>query len=253
MAYPVNRTDGTLLVNVADNTIDTSRSVKFIGRKTVGFGEVFNENNVALLENFASTTAPAAPVLGQFWYDKTNSKPMVCVSESPITWRGVSMVNTSRPSSPETGDLYWNTVSGKLEAYNGAAWIEIGPPDPSSVQTVTGTAATSSGTPSATIDVPISESTAVTFEAFVTARDTTTGTDTGMFKLTGAARRAGAAGVAIVGSVSVTTIALEGAASTQPWTATAAATGNNVRITVTGQNSSNTINWGSVANLYKVS
>ena len=253
MTYAVNRTDGTLLVNVADNTIDTSRPVKFIGRKTVGFGEVFNENNVALLENFASTTSPVNPVVGQVWYDKTNGKPFVCINESPITWQGVSMVNSTQPSPAEIGDLYFNTVTQKLEVYNGTSWIVVGPPDPSAVETVVGNTATSSGTPSATMDVALASGTAMTFESFVTARDTTTGTDSGMFKLLGGARRAGAAAVAIVGSVSITTVGLEGEASSEPWTAVAAANGNNVRITVTGKNAANTINWSHVTNLHKVS
>lgn len=253
MSYNINRTDGTLLVTVADSTIDTSRSVKFVGRKLAGYGEVQNEDFLHLMEHFASTTAPSSPVLGQIYYNKTDKKIRVCTNESPAAWHLVQMVNTTLPSSPATGDLYFNTVSGKLEVYNGTAWIVVGPPDPTAVEQLVGTTSTSSGTPSNTVLFAMDESTAWNFDAKIIARDTTLGTVTGAFQVVGASRRAGSAAAAIVGTPSTTTIALEGAASTQPWSVAVAASSNSVQFTVTGQSSSNTVNWTVVANVYKVS
>jgi len=253
MAYNVNRTDGTLLVSVAENTIDTSRSVKFVGKKTTGFGEVQNEDFLHLMEHFANTTAPTSPIVGQMYYNKTDKKVRVCINESPTTWKLIQFVNTTLPGSPATGDLYFNTVSGKLEVFDGSSWIEVGPPDPSAVEQLVETTSTSSGTPSNSVLFAMAESTAWNFEIKIIARDATTGTDTGAFEIVGASRRAGAAGVAIVGSPSTTTIALEGAASTQPWTVAVSANSNSVQITVTGQNAANTINWSVVNNIYKVS
>jgi len=253
MAYNINRTDGSLLTSVADNTIDTNYSVKFVGRKLAGYGEVQNEDFLHLMENFANTTAPTNPLVGQTYYNKSDGKLRVCINESPATWKLVQYVNTSLPSSPSVGDLYFNTVSGKLEVYNGSVWIVVGPPDPTAVEQLVGTTSTSSGTPSNTTLFVMEESTAWNFSAQVVGRDATTGTDTGVFNVIGGARRAGAAGVAIVGTPSITTVALEGAASTQPWTVAVAANSNSVQFTLTGQNAANTINWTVVNNVVKVS
>lgn len=253
MAYQINRSDGSLLVTVADNTIDTNYSVKFVGKKLAGYGEVQNEDFLHLMENFANTTAPTNPLVGQFYYNKTDKKIRVCINESPVTWQLVQYVNTSLPSSPNIGDLYFNTVTGKLEVYNGSVWIVVGPPDPTAVEQLVGTTSTSSGTPSNTTLFTMEESTAWNFSAQVIGRDATTGTDTAGFNVIGVSRRAGAAGVAIVGSPSITTVALEGAGSSQPWSVAVSANANSVQFTVTGQNAANTINWTVVNNVVKVS
>jgi hypothetical protein len=253
MAYQVNRTDGSLLVSVADNTIDTSRSVKFVGKRTAGFGEAQNEDFLHLMEHFANTTAPSSPVVGQIYYNKTDKKLRVCTNESPVTWQLVHLVFTSLPSSPSTGDLYFNTVSSKLEVYDGSDWLEVGPPDPTATEQLVGTTSTNSGTPSNTVLFAMDQSTAWNFRAQIVGRDTTTGTDTAMFNVVGGSRRAGSAACVIVGTPSTTTVAVEGAGSTQPWSVAVAASSNSVQFTVTGQNSSNTIKWTVVNNVVKVS
>ena len=75
MAYKINNTFGTLLVTLADGTIDTATTdLTLIGKGYAGFGEKLNENLVKLLENFNNTSAPSNKIQGQLWYDKTNNQ-----------------------------------------------------------------------------------------------------------------------------------------------------------------------------------
>ena len=75
MAYQINKTDGTLLVQLVDGSIDTATTdITLIGRNYSGFGESINENFVKMLENFANTTAPPKAIEGQVWYDSGNKK-----------------------------------------------------------------------------------------------------------------------------------------------------------------------------------
>ena len=65
MAYQINKTDGTLLVQLVDGSIDTATTdITLIGRNYSGFGESINENFVKMLENFANTAAPSNPLTG---------------------------------------------------------------------------------------------------------------------------------------------------------------------------------------------
>ena len=68
MAYTINHYNGTFLANIADGDLDsTSTSLKLAGRNYVGYGEHLNENQLALLENFAGSSSPSNPVPGQLW------------------------------------------------------------------------------------------------------------------------------------------------------------------------------------------
>ena len=78
MAYKINNTFGTLLVTLADGTIDTATTdLALFGKGYAGFGERLNENLVKLLENFNNTTAPANKLQGQLWFDQTNKRTNV--------------------------------------------------------------------------------------------------------------------------------------------------------------------------------
>lgn len=126
MAYTVNKTDGTILSTVADGTIDTTTDLTLIGKNYAGYGEFFNENLVKLLENFANTSAPSSPLAGQMWWDKTNNLLKVY---NGTTFKTVSSstASASTPSSSVTGDLWWDTTNGQLKVYNGTSFTTIGP------------------------------------------------------------------------------------------------------------------------------
>ena len=126
MAYTVNKTDGTILSTVADGTIDTTTDLTLIGKNYAGYGELFNENLVKLLENFANTSAPSSPVAGQMWWDKTNNLLKVYTGSAFKTVSS-STSSASTPSTNVTGDLWWDTTNGQLKVYNGSSFTTIGP------------------------------------------------------------------------------------------------------------------------------
>jgi len=75
MSYLLDKTNNSSSkITVEDGTIDnTSTSLTMIGRAYNGWGEAVNENFLALLENFASTSSPRNAVTGQLWYDTGNA------------------------------------------------------------------------------------------------------------------------------------------------------------------------------------
>lgn len=70
MAYIINNTRGNVVAVVDDGTVDTtSTDIKLIGRAVTDYGTEQNENFVQLMENFADSTEPGAPLQGQLWYN----------------------------------------------------------------------------------------------------------------------------------------------------------------------------------------
>ena len=126
MAYTVNKTDGTIIATVADGTIDTTTDLTLIGKNYAGYGEFYNENLVRVLENFSNTTAPSSPLSGQLWWDSASSILKVYTGTQ---FKPISSAtsSSSTPSSAVTGDMWWDTTNGQLKVYNGAAFTLIGP------------------------------------------------------------------------------------------------------------------------------
>lgn len=126
MAYTINLTDGTVFATIADGTINTSSSMTLVGKNYAGYGEFLDENFIHLLENSANSTAPSAPLTGQLWYDSTNSLLKVYGGTS---WKNISSAtaSSSQPTGNVTGDLWYNTVNQQLYVWTGAAWLLVGP------------------------------------------------------------------------------------------------------------------------------
>lgn len=126
MAYTINLTDGSIFATVADGTINTSSSMILVGKNYAGYGEFLDENFIHLLENGSNTTAPSAPLTGQLWWDKTNNV-MKVYNGTTFKVISASTASSSAPSSNVAGDLWFDTTNQQLKVYNGSAWILVGP------------------------------------------------------------------------------------------------------------------------------
>ena len=127
MAYKINNTFGTLLVTLADGTIDTATTdLTLIGKGYAGFGEKLNENLIKLLENFNNTSAPSNKIQGQLWYDKTNNQLNVYTGSKfkPV---GSPTPSTTQPTNAVLGDEWFDTTNKQYYIYDGSAWTLIGP------------------------------------------------------------------------------------------------------------------------------
>jgi hypothetical protein len=72
MSYIINNSRGQVVAIVADGTVNTTATdLSLVGRALTDYGTFENENYVFLLENFANSTAPLQPILGQLWYNST--------------------------------------------------------------------------------------------------------------------------------------------------------------------------------------
>jgi hypothetical protein len=127
MAYKINNTFGTLLVTLADGTIDVATTdLTLIGKGYAGFGEKLNENLVKLLENFNNTTAPSNKIQGQLWFDQTNKRLNV-YDGTKFKPAGGPTNSTSAPKNAVLGDTWFDTTNTQLYVYTGSAWTLIGP------------------------------------------------------------------------------------------------------------------------------
>ena len=127
MAYKINNTFGTLLVSLADGTIDVATTdLTLIGKGYAGFGEKLNENLVKLLENFNNTSAPNNKIQGQLWFDQTNKQINVYdgTKFKPV---GSTTNSTTQPTNAVQGDMWFDTANTQLYVYNGTAWTLVGP------------------------------------------------------------------------------------------------------------------------------
>ena len=62
-------TDGPVLCTIAASTVDQSHtSLTLIGQGAEPYGQSLNNNLVHLISNFADTTSPVNPLVGQIWY-----------------------------------------------------------------------------------------------------------------------------------------------------------------------------------------
>ena len=127
MAYKINNTFGTLLVTLADGTIDVATTdLTLIGKGYAGFGEKLNENLIKLLENFNNTSAPSINIQRQQWYDKTNNQLNVYTGSKfkPV---GSTANSATAPTNAVQGDLWFDTTNAQLYVYSGTAWTLVGP------------------------------------------------------------------------------------------------------------------------------
>ena len=126
MAYTINTTDGSIFATVADGTINTTSSLTLVGKNYAGYGEFLNENVLKLLESGANTTQPSAPLTGQLWFDKTSAVLKV-YNGTLFKNLGSATASGTAPTSVVAGDLWFDTTNAQLKVYDGSAFILVGP------------------------------------------------------------------------------------------------------------------------------
>ena len=131
MSYTVNKTNSSASPNsytVQDGVVNSQTDLSFIGKGYAGYGESIAENFLHLLENFSNTSAPTKPIEGQLWYDSTNSQLKVYSGSAFVPAGGNVPYQTTAPSTLSQGDLWIDSDTGQLYFYNGSSNVLVGPP-----------------------------------------------------------------------------------------------------------------------------
>jgi hypothetical protein len=168
MSYIINNSRGQVVAVVADGTINTtSTDLALVGRGVSGYGTSENENYVFLLENFANGTAPLQPILGQLWYNSSTN--ILSAYNSANAWTALA--------------TQANIESAKINpAFTGIPTAPTAAPGTNTTQLATTAFVTSSpaftGIPTAPTAAPGTNTTQLATTAFVTNSAALAGTPT---------------------------------------------------------------------------
>jgi len=114
MSYNINRANGTNFLVLNDNVVNRDYSVTFVGKMVPNYGQDINTNFLRLLENSASSSQPARPVVGQLWYDSNLKKLKFYNGTSFYTLDSIPPNTTGTTvylSSNAQGDFIWVTAN----------------------------------------------------------------------------------------------------------------------------------------------
>jgi len=131
MAYEVNKTDGTILLNIQEGEIDTTYGLNLLGKNYLGYGELIAENFVKLLENFNSNDEPTNPIVGQIWYKNTDvigEPKQINVYQGGGVWKPVGHLFVgAEPSLVKRakGDMWFDTANQGVFMWDGASFIQL--------------------------------------------------------------------------------------------------------------------------------
>ena len=139
MVYSIKNTRNTEVDSIPNNVLKTTQfGIRIPGKNYTNYGEAVGQTLLHILENFAcpnngsdqpnpsnANVDLSSPQTGQLWYDTTNAKLRVYNGTSWEISSGAATPSVSAPSSPTEGDLWFNTDVNQLYAYDGTSWILV--------------------------------------------------------------------------------------------------------------------------------
>lgn len=127
MAYIIYNSDGTILANIATGDTDSySTSLTLVGKNVDNYGQYINNNFVKLLTNFANSDSPASPKIGQLWFDTISGRLNVYDGTSFNPTYGARVAG-SPSSSVSTGDFWYDLINNQLKLWDGENYKLISP------------------------------------------------------------------------------------------------------------------------------
>jgi len=115
MSYTIKHPDGTTLLTLGDGKVDErNTSLTLIGKNIPTYGEYYNNNNIALLQNFASVDEPRSPLVGQMWYDIASGRMMVY--DLNDTFRPITGVlsGETQPIELAQNEFWWDVYNQQI-------------------------------------------------------------------------------------------------------------------------------------------
>jgi len=131
MPYTINKSNSSASPNqytVQDGVVNNQTDLSFIGKGYAGYGESIAENFLHLLENFSNTSAPSKPIEGQLWYDSANARLKVYSGSAFVPAGGNAPYQSTAPSALTQGDIWIDSDTGQMYFYNGTSSVLVGPP-----------------------------------------------------------------------------------------------------------------------------
>ena len=126
MSYTINLTNGNVFAVIPDGTINQSSSQTLVGKNYAGYGQFLDDNFIHLLENGANSTPPGAPLTGQLWFNTTTGVLQV-YNGAAFKSLGGSQAASTAPTNNSIGDLWYNTTLAQLFVWTGTEWLLVGP------------------------------------------------------------------------------------------------------------------------------
>ena len=117
MSLELRNYNGTLFTTVDDNTVNTSASsISLVGKGIKEWGIPTQQSVLWILQNFAGSSSPTHPVVGQLWYDSSENKKLLKLWNGS-TWIGASgtLVTESMPIANNLGQANWNKLNNQPE------------------------------------------------------------------------------------------------------------------------------------------
>lgn len=129
MSYVIYKTDGALFATLEDGQVDTSvSSLTLLGKNVINYGQFQNTNLVRALENFANNSAPANPLAGQLWFDKTSDVLRLKVFNGN-SWKSLpNFVFSEITPTLNAGDFWWDSTNQALYIQTTSTTALIGGP-----------------------------------------------------------------------------------------------------------------------------